>query len=410
MIDFLVYTIFTLLTANACSFFEGNNWAQIVVLIILMILYYFRNCRIDNNILLVIGVWCVINTISYWLNRGGDFDMFTFLSVTTRMLFSYLMLKIVGVNFFKGLFNYWFALSVLGFPFFIVESLFPSFIQSLAPVLNFMTQAEQKESGGFYLFFYMHSGWAQFMGEIVRNCGFMWEPGAFGCVLTFMIVYRLFDNNFKIDKKVLFLIICLLSTFSTSGYLALFVIALFYFIKNPSFYRRYNAMLPILILAIAIAGYMFYQSTDFMSGKIDKYEEMGTKSWNRSYGEYHVTRVSRLGIFILALDNSVYSPWGDGVITSNYLMEKGNPQGPNSWAQILLQWGWLGVIVLIYSLYNFRIKGQRCGLILLIPLSFPLFSNPFAFRTLIYAIVFSVLCVHEVQDDVEEEKHMATSL
>ena len=174
MIDFIVYTIFTLFTANACSILEGNNWIQVVVLILLLFLFIYRNCKIDNNMLVVLGVWGVINAISYWLNGGGNFDMFTFISVTSRMLFSYMMLKIVGSKFFDGLFNYWYVLCVLSFPIFVFESIFPSFVQSLAPYLNFMTQAEQTESGGFYLFFYMHSGWAQFMGGIVRNCGFMW--------------------------------------------------------------------------------------------------------------------------------------------------------------------------------------------------------------------------------------------
>lgn len=404
MIDFIVYTIFTLFTANACSILEGNNWVQVVVLILLLFLFIYRNCKIDNSMLVVVGVWCVINAISYRLNGGGNFDMFTFISVTSRMLFSYMMLKIVGSNFFKGLFNYWFILCLIGFPFFIMESFFPSFVQSLAPTLNFMTKAEQTASGGFYLFFYMHSGWAQFMGGIVRNCGFMWEPGAFSCVLTFMIVYHLFGKDFKIDKKLVFLIICLLSTFSTSGYLALFSIMVLYLYKNPVTYHRYNAILPIIILALFIAGYAYYQSSDFLSGKIERYQEMGTKSYHWSFGNQHMTRVSRLGIFIYALQNSVYSPWGDGIITSNYLMSKGNPQGPNSWAEILMQWGWLGIIMLIYSLYNFRIRGQRCGLILLISLAFPLFSNPFAFKSLIYAIFFSVVCIPELDEDGANEQ------
>ena len=400
MIDFIVYTIFTLFTSRACSILEGD-WFQVVVLLLLLFLFFYRKCQIDNNILVVLGVWGLINAISYWLNGGETFNIFSFLSVTARMLFPYLILKIVGSKFFDGLFNYWYVLCVLSFPFFIMESFFPSFVQSLAPTLNFMTQAEQTARGGFYLFFYMHSGWAQFMGGIVRNCGFMWEPGAFGCVLTFMIVYHLFDKNFKFDKKLIFLIVCLLSTFSTSGYLALFSIIVLYLYKNPVTYHRYNAILPIIILALFIAGFAYYQSSEFMSGKIERYQEMGTKSWYWSFGNQHMTRVSRLGIFIYALQNSVYSPWGDGVITSDYLIENGNPQGPNSWATILMQWGWLGIIMLIYSLYNFRIRGQRCGLMLLVPLAFPLFSNPFAFRSLIYAIVFSVICIPEMRNDDE---------
>ncbi len=404
MIEFSIYTIFTLFVASACSILEGN-WFQIVVLTYLLILFFYKQRHFDNAIFLFFAFWISINLLAYTLNRSEDFEILSFFSLSSRMLFPYLMIKIIGDKFFDGLFNFWFVLCLLGFPFFVVESIDPQFVQSLAPKLNFMTQTEQTEKGGFYLFFYMHSGWAVFMGAFVRNCGFMWEPGAYSLILVFMIVYRLFCNNMKIDLKVIFLVICILTTFSTSAYLALFAILFIFLYKNQDLYKRYKAIMPIISLFLIIGGYAFYSSAEFMSEKIDQYAELGTKSWNWSYKDQHVVRVSRWGYAIMAVENSLRDPWGDGIINSDYVIDKyHNARGPNSLATILFQWGWLGVFVLYYSLYRFKIHGRKCGLMLALPLSFPLFSNPFAFRTLVYAIVFSVVCIPEMRNMEEESE------
>ena len=397
MNNFITYTIFTLFTASACSILEENLF-QILVLIYLLTIFLYQQKHVDKGIVIFFTLWCGINLASYLLNRSEDFKMITFLSVSARMLFPYLMLKVIGHNFFKGLFNYWFVLCILGFPFFVAESVDPHFIQSLAPSLNFMTQSEQTAKGGFYVFFYMHSGWAEFFGPLVRNCGFMWEPGAYAAVLIFMIIFHLADNDYTPDWKIGFLALCLLSTFSTSGILSLFFIVAIFIFKNRQFYMKYQAIIPVIIILILTFDLWVYYSTDFLSGKIDSYIERGTKTWQWSFGDQHMTRVSRLGIAIIALENSIVSPWGDGIISSDFVIDKyNNPSGPNSLATILFQWGWPGIIVLLYSLYNFKVKGKKCGFILMIPFLIPLFSNPFAFKSLIYALVFSVLCVPEMK-------------
>lgn len=402
MIDFIIYTLFTLYTAASWVALE-SDLTQIVVLGILSVFFIYKRRKIDNSILLLLAIWCIINVISLYLNRLTDFKILTFLSITVRMLFAYFMVKIVGARFFDGLFKYWFFLCLIGFPFYVLETIFPSYIQSLAPKLNFMTGTEQTVKGGFYLFFYMHSAYSA-IGGIIRNCGFMWEPGAYAGILIFMIIYRLFINNFKIDWKLLFLTLCLITTFSTAGYLALFCIILFYFYYNQQLYQRHKAIIPTVLFVVFLIGYGIYINTNFLSEKVENYAEQGTKSWGWSFQGEHVTRVSRLGIMIISVEDALINPWGNGIITSDYIIEKHhNANGPNSIAQILRQWGWLGFIVLFFGLYNFKIKGQKGGLIFLLPMSIILFSNPFHFRNLLYAIVFSVICIDDITNDYEIE-------
>lgn len=398
IIDFIVYTIFTIYTAAILVFLE-SDWSQIITLIVLTLFFFYRHRQIDNKLIYFLALWCVINIISYTLNRSEGYKMITFLSISSRMLFAYLMVKIVGIKFFDGLFKYWFVLCLISFPFYVIECIAPSFVQSLAPKLNFMTGTEQAVKGGFYIFVYMHSAYASFTlfyEGIIRNCGFMWEPGAYAGVLVFMIIYQLFKTDFKIDWRILFLTICLLSTFSTAGYLSIFFIISFYFYYNRELYTRHKAIIPFAVIVITIISIYIYNSTPFLSDKIASYAESGTKSWSWGFQGEHVTRVTRWGIFLISLKDALVNPWGNGIFSSDYLIDVyHNASGPNSIAQILRQWGWIGPIALFYSLYSFKINNRKGGLIMLIPMSIILFSNPFHFRNLLYAIVFSVLCIND---------------
>ncbi|MGY3213788.1 hypothetical protein [Mucilaginibacter sp. HD30] len=57
-----------------------------------------------------------------------------------------------------------------------------------------------------------------------RNSGFAWEPGAFGCFLIVALMFNLFLNKFKFDPKSYLFIIGIITTVSTTDYLALIVL------------------------------------------------------------------------------------------------------------------------------------------------------------------------------------------
>ncbi|MFD0750789.1 hypothetical protein ACFQZS_11605 [Mucilaginibacter calamicampi] len=57
-----------------------------------------------------------------------------------------------------------------------------------------------------------------------RNSGFSWEPGAFGCFLIIALMFNLFLNKFKFDRKSYLFIVAIITTISTTDYLALIVL------------------------------------------------------------------------------------------------------------------------------------------------------------------------------------------
>jgi len=84
-----------------------------------------------------------------------------------------------------------------------------------------------------------------------RNSGFSWEPGAFGCFLIIALMLNLFLNKFKLDRKSYLFIIAIITTISTTDYLALMILLfLVYRYKVP----RINWG---VILLLVVSGAVF---------------------------------------------------------------------------------------------------------------------------------------------------------
>ncbi len=387
IIDFLLITLFILYMASSAP--QISDSIFVVVAFIFSILVFIQRKRsLDKFLFVFILIWLIINFISYSTNFVDNVSVTAFLGVTIRMIMPYFIVKSIGSSFFSKFFDYAYILVVISLPLFILEQVFPPLFSAIAPIFSFMTYPEQVDAGGFYSFIFMHNGWAW---QAFRNSGFMWEPGAFGGIVIFMLYYYWFKNGFKIDVKSIILVIAIVSTFSTAAYIALFFSMILFISKNAQL-RRNPLVIIILLILVVVGSINFYYSSDFMSEKIDMYIEKGTSSGMWSYGGQEVLRVTRYGIFLISLENAFHNPLGNGVFYSDYILNNyGRVAGPSAISEILRQWGWFGWVMLVVSFgYWVRIfSNDKIGVIMFTLSIFTvLFSNPFLFKYLIYAIIF----------------------
>ena len=125
-----------------------------------------------------------------------------------------------------------------------------------------------------------------FIMESERNMGMFWEPGAFqGFIMLVPLLYsdnlkKLWNNN---KKECVILILALLTTKSTTGFLAF---AAFIFL-NILLEGKINVFLKTILIMLAIVGFSLVWAQDFMGEKLmNEYEELqtmqnGQVSWNR---------------------------------------------------------------------------------------------------------------------------------
>lgn len=129
------------------------------------------------------------------------------------------------------------------------------------------------------LFYFSHSR------AFDRNCGAFWEPGAFGCYL--LIVPLLFINNLPLlyrhyRKECIVLFIALLTTQSTTAYLAFAALIFLYLAFQIRSWMKY----VYIILAIAVSAYV-YSGVDFLEEKIKSQNELAVSA----NGQFNSTRM-----------------------------------------------------------------------------------------------------------------------
>lgn len=371
---------------SGASLLNDYNISLIIILFIFIFLAAIRKVKLNRVLLVILIAWIVINVLSISVN-SAPFSIDTFLGYSIRICISYLAIKIIGVTFFWTQFeNFIYKLVLISLPIFVLNFINPDFFNSLKPIFEPITSSDfyRKESQNMYWygFFYTNSG-----REEIRNCGFMWEPGAYSMILIIAIVYNWLKVKMIINKRIIFYVIALFTTFSTAGYLAFSILLLAYTIKTK------KAYLIGIALLILIPINVYVNNLNLVVTKVDSYiEEFDS---NTAYEQDFSNRyeVNRFIYFFMTLKKTTNYPLGYGVLEDEESFNSNiKIVGVNGLGDILLMWGWLGLLFVVYAVYRFCSSPANSTIItLLLSLSILMtfFSNPIESNPILFLVVFT---------------------
>jgi hypothetical protein len=387
--------LITLLTISHSSIFS-EKYFVIGFTFFLLIIFYLRNHKFDKKLFNLIFLWYLINIIAIII-LGGQTIPFVRISssVIVFILFPYLVIKIIGIEFWGILDKWIFNLTTLSLPIFLLNFLAPSFFDNLFSVFHFISN--KAFSFPFWsALIYVNTPDIQ---GVTRNCGFMWEPGAFAMMIIWNMIYDWRIKGLNLNSRFYISALALVTTFSTAGYLAFLFIVLGKFIKKISF---------INILAIVIFGY-FYMSVvmkqEFMGDKLSNYITTYQMD-NLHYSEkYDLVKVNRLQGFYYSVMKTIRYPFGYGVISNKDYTNDVEIYGTNGLGSILTMWGVIPFIYFLYIVFRFMDlitlhkirKLTSHSFFIAILLMF--FSNPISRNTFIYLILITFL-IHNKQKEI----------
>tara|TARA_B100000768_G_C11284427_1_gene381162 strand:- start:6298 stop:7512 length:1215 start_codon:yes stop_codon:yes gene_type:complete len=176
-----------------------------------------------------------------------------------KFLYAYLSIKLIGSNFFKNIVNIAYYGSIISFPFYILQLINYDIAFSLVGFFqnsfDFLSWRNDQMANN--IIFTINGDGA------LRNSGFMWEPKGFASFVTIAIIFRLFMNNLVLyDKKIIVFVLAIISTFSTTGILVLFMILTFYFINKKAVVLL--SIFPIFL----IISYSIFVNSEILYKKI----------------------------------------------------------------------------------------------------------------------------------------------
>lgn len=204
----------------------------------------------------------------------------------------------------------------------------------------------------------------------LRNCGFAYEPGYFAGFIVFAVLVNVLRSKILFNRNFIVLVLGLITTVSTTGFIAFIAILAFYgFAKRIKYRVIIIPFVFVLIYYIINLDFMYSKVTELVLNQ-DKNTDMvlNAGATGQSLGRFagltfNLSRVlSESPIFgFFAQDSRIY---GESIIA------------PNGFGVFILRFGFLGLIFFIWGLFKSSKK------------VIPLFTH--SKYSLIYVIVASV--------------------
>lgn len=251
--------VLLLIATSGVPFFVGSYFLMPLSFIYAIYIAYIRRIKLIDSALISILLFLLSIVNLRELVHGYFPSLYENLVVILKYTFSYIVLKILAYNFIERYIKVMYYIALSSLTFFSLFNLFPEleshFRSSITPFFTISTK------GGFYEYapnFILYT-----FSERGRNAGPFWEPGGFVVFLTIALIFRLFQKRNLFNKQGVVLLLGLITTFSTAGYVALFFIMLAY-----TFSLRKRIYIYMLIPVMIIISINAYQKLDFLQNKV----------------------------------------------------------------------------------------------------------------------------------------------
>jgi hypothetical protein len=276
-------TMFLLIGNTANPFFYESIEMLAISFIILLGCWFLKEEE-DTKLNGYFWVYIIVLTVLQ-ASQTLVYDVFpikTFLGEYLRIAFAVLAIRILGRQFFDQFVRFVYVFAVISLCFYIPCVLIKPLAHFLIDHVARYTQCPFHRAATGEIYEAPYNLIIFNLGQITlnRNSGFYWEPGTHGGFLCVALFINLFYRKERLTSRFnIVFIITILTTLSTTTYLALFFVLVAY-LKNYIIRRPLISL--FLLIVVGTIGFLAFTKLDFLSSKID---EQIAKSGSRKTGE-----------------------------------------------------------------------------------------------------------------------------
>ena len=358
-----------------------NEFFTRILAVLFFIIFLLKRNKFDFVFLVIALYWLLINCI-YSISHDQIFSLNKVIGYFLPCFITYTCYKNVTGNFFQKFEKWVFFLSAISLALFAIQLATGHMVNSFIPYFGrFMADFyRDARPDSWYIYIYTYSQYSELM---IRNSGFMWEPGAYAMMCCFGLIYQRLTYGPKLNYKSIIYIIAIISTLSTAGYIVLLLYFLIYLKDEKNIFKW---AIILVLFAITIP---FVYELEFMSEKIDSYISSQNEAF---YNErYDAFEYNRFTVFQINFERLLEYPLGYGVYNikdnsgSNFI-------GVNGIATFARMWGVIGLIVACFAIFkSFTIFGNKTSHIIIIIAILMMivlfFSNPIEQSPLFYLLI-----------------------
>jgi hypothetical protein len=251
--DYLLL-LFVLFVSGAPYF--NTSILYIPLFIILLFFFIIRKREYDIQFIFLLFLLFLVTLIQYFV-----FDFFSFqtsLGAFLRVIIGYLIVKNLNNNFIQYYINSLYYLAIFSMLIYLPTLLTPSVISLYKSFVPFFSFSNISDSDHLTIVLYNLNHLESF-----RNPGPFWEAGAFAGYLILAYMFNIIINGTK--KTNVVLLLAILTTFSTTAYIAIFVFWFFRYLERT----KKSVLKFFSVLAVLFIGYYSYNTFDFLGKKIE---------------------------------------------------------------------------------------------------------------------------------------------
>lgn len=248
-----VFVYLILFTSGSVLYMQASNkYLILVFLVVLASWFLLSDRRVDPGFVLYLIIFASFLLLIHFYT-GGSLKLVSVIGTTMELLLAYLILKIVGANILESYINTVVFLAIVSIFGYLTDSflLFEGVIRQLPPVGDI----------GYEGVLYVYRNWGE-AAQRVRNKSIFYEPGAYQFFVNtglFILVFA--RTGFSSVRKWIYasiLLVTLLTTFSTTGFLIFGVLSGLVLMKSESISASGKAALVgILVIVIIIFSARF---------------------------------------------------------------------------------------------------------------------------------------------------------
>lgn len=258
------FLVLNIVLLSKTVFFGNLHEKEVSYIFVIITVFLLLFTRVDKKNLIRANVMLLLFGIDIIINV---FQMDNGITLVVRgMIKSLLPISIITSYMTKEEFVIHYVNIICGFA--LISIIFVSIANFSPQYVEFLSSNIVAGDHPYKIFPLYTWGWNEIFK---RNSGPFWEPGAFQGFINIAILLIIFymDNIKKAKTKIIILIITLLTTQSTTGYIVfLMILVIFGFDIIRKF--RINIILRCLVLVIIIASGIFIIASNNISNKLDE--------------------------------------------------------------------------------------------------------------------------------------------
>lgn len=240
-------------------YFKGR---QIVyVLLFIIIAYMAHSRRSSYPISFKLYLLLVVELIIFQSITFFRFSLTNFYGVLINILYAFFLISLLHKNTYKYYTSIVLIITIISFIFYF-PSLISTTIHSLiGKIPHYLKTDYLLKDQNFIIY-----TWERYSTlGLLRNSGNYTEPGSFSAYLNLALIFNIIHKKQILNKINILLIIAIITTFSTAGYISLFIIIMGFTISQKKV--TYQIIAAPIIIFVSIYS---FQHLPFLQEKINK--------------------------------------------------------------------------------------------------------------------------------------------